>query len=389
MLNKIIGLDRIRHMGKDFHERGNKFYRLLDRYAGIPLVIMGGVLGFRTSSIPRKVKRIGLLKTACIGDTVLIDAISKDLRRTWPQAKQVFFSGRDNFKVAKMLDEIDQVIVLPMNKPWLAAQEVYKAGEFDLWLDFSQWARIDALLTMVARAKCRVGFKTPKQYRHYGYDISIEHRDDIHEVDNYRNLVNVLEVGGQALPVLRGDSHSGENICSLWADVPYVVFHMFPGGSRAYMKEWPRENWLKAALFCLSRGWAVVLTGGRGDYGRARVFANELCGKEMVFNLAGHLPLEQLPALLAKSKLVVSIDTGVMHMASALGSKLIAIHGPTSPLRWGPLNANAKVIMLEKLNCSPCLHLGFEYYCENNYCMQNISAEVVIDAIKLKCSAKC
>ncbi|MCX5890465.1 MAG: glycosyltransferase family 9 protein [Deltaproteobacteria bacterium] len=376
-------------MARPYKERGNKLYRFLDRYVGIPLLYVAALCRIRIPSIPQKPKRIGILKTSCIGDTVLLDAISRDLRGAWPQARQIFFAGRDNSRIADLLEEIDAVIVLPMHRPWAAAKRIYEAGTFDLWLDFSQWARIDALLTMVARAKYKVGFKTPKQYRHYGYDISVEHRHDLHEVDNYRNLVNVLGVGGQALPVLRGDSHLEGTISNLGADVPYVVLHMFPGGSRAYMKEWPRENWLKVALFCLSRGWAVVLTGGGGDYERAQDFANELCSKEMVVNLAGYLPLEQLPSLLGKSKLVVSIDTGVMHMASAVGSRLIAIHGPTSPLRWGPLNSNAKVIRIENLTCSPCLHLGFEYYCDSNYCMQNISAEIVIDVIKSKCSAEC
>ena len=108
--------------------------------------------------------------------------------------------------MAEMLEEIDEVIILPMNRPWAAAKQIYEAGRFDLWLDFSQWARIDALLTLAAKSSCKIGFMTPRQYRHYGYDFRVEHRADVHELENYRNLARVVGVCPQALPRLNGNS---------------------------------------------------------------------------------------------------------------------------------------------------------------------------------------
>ena len=327
-----------------------------------------------------------MLRTACIGDTVLLDGISKDLRNTWPDAKQVLFTGRDNSCVSSMLGEIDEVIVLQMNRPWAAAKKIYESGWFDLWLDFGQWARIDALLSLVARAHLKIGFKTSKQYRHYGYDICIEHRHDVHEIDNFRQMIKVAGVKPQAFPALQLITNLAEIPISFFPDISYVVFHMFPGGSRAEMKKWPLEHWLEVARFCLSEGWAVILTGGPDDFRAAQEFSDKLGRTAKVFNLAGRLSLEQLALLLAKSNFVVSIDTGVMHMASAIGAKLIAIHGPTSSLRWGPLSKEAQVIEPQNLSCSPCLHLGFEYNCPENYCLQNISSKAIIDLIKAEFS---
>lgn len=370
-------------MAKYVQERGNKFYRLVDRYLGIPLVWMAGRFKNNHRPIPPDINRIGILRTSCIGDTVLLEAISRDLRKIWPTAEQVLFAGRDNFQVAEMLETVDEVKVLPMNRPWAAAKKVYEAGRFDVWLDFSQWARIDALLSRVARAGCKIGFKTPKQYRHYGYDKWVEHRNDVHEMENYRNLVRAAGVRSQSLPAFRADSELFETSDVVRPGISYIVLHMFPGGSRAKMKEWPEEHWLEVARFCLRKGLAVVLTGGPGDYARAQNFRDKLGIDEEVFNLAGRLPLKKLPSLLAYAKSVVSIDTGVMHLAAAVGTKLIALHGPTSPRRWGPLSPEAKVIEPQNMSCHPCLQLGFEYKCNKNYCLQNIAAEVVIDAIKL------
>ena len=117
----------------------------MDRYLGIPLVRLSGLFKKHHRSIPADINRIGILRTSCIGDAILLDAVSKDLRAAWPQARQIFFAGRDNYQVGEMLAEIDEVKVLSMSRPWAAAKKVYEAGRFDLWLDFGQWARIDAL----------------------------------------------------------------------------------------------------------------------------------------------------------------------------------------------------------------------------------------------------
>ena len=236
-------------------------------------------------------------------------------------------------------------------------------------------------LTGVARADCKIGFKTHRQCRHYVYDKWVEHRNDIHEIENYRNLLSASGVKSQSLPAFREDLPLLETSSIVKPGIAYIVLHMFAGGSRAYMKEWPEEHWLQLAHFCLSKGWAVVLTGGPGDYAQAQNFRDKLGIDEEVFNLAGHLSLKQLPSLLAQAKLVVSVNTGVMHLAAAVGARLIAIHGPTSPRRWGPLSQHAKVIQPQNMICSPCLHLGFEYKCDKNNCMRSIPAEVVIDII--------
>ncbi len=370
-------------MAKYFKERGNKLYRFLDRYAGIPLAWGSRFLRRKIMETPSGVLRIGMLKTACIGDTVLLDGISKDLRRTWPRARQVLLAGRDNYRVAEMMENIDEIIVLPMNNPWKVAKKIQQAGHFDLWLDFSQWARIDALLTTLGRASCKIGFRTSGQHRHYGYDISIDHQKDIHELQNYRNLIRAVGVKGEALPGLGNFRADVEP--DFTPKTPYAVLHMFPGGSRALMKEWPEKQWVQVAHFCVSNGLTVVLTGGSGDVARAQAFIDKMNGNGLVLNLAGSLQLQQLPKFLSNARIVISVDTGVMHIAAASGAKLIALHGPTSPERWGPLNTDAMVIKPENMDCAPCLHLGFEHKCQKNICLRNISAQEVIDAIKVKC----
>jgi ADP-heptose:LPS heptosyltransferase len=95
-------------------------------------------------------------------------------------------------------------------------------------------------------------------------------------------------------------------------------------------------------------------------------------------NRAG-LSLAATAALLAKARLVVSVNTGVMHLAAAVGVPLIALHGPTSARRWGPVGPRA--IALES-PCDGCgyLDLGFEYSRQPRHCMNAISYRMVHEA---------
>jgi len=70
-----------------------------------------------------------------------------------------------------------------------------------------------------------------------------------------------------------------------------------------------------------------------------------------------------------------------MHLAAASGTKVIALHGPTNSIKWGPYGEK-HITINSSTDCSPCLYLGFEYKCHSNKCMQAITAEDVFDLVK-------
>ena len=83
-------------------------------------------------------------------------------------------------------------------------------------------------------------------------------------------------------------------------------------------------------------GWTTVLTGGRNDIDKSAFLAGELGnGGVQVTDLAGTCSLAQTAALIQRADAVVSVNTGIMHMAAALGTPVVGLDGPTSSLRWG------------------------------------------------------
>ena len=93
--------------------RGNTLARLLDRYLGIPLVFFAGICR-RKRSMPVDPRRIGVLNTAAVGDTVLMSGPLADLRRAYAQAEIVLLTGPSNYEAACLLDGMDRVIKLPI-----------------------------------------------------------------------------------------------------------------------------------------------------------------------------------------------------------------------------------------------------------------------------------
>ena len=362
-------------MGKRYNsERGSELLKFFDRYLGIPLIFTLGYFR-KPKNRYKSLEKIALLKTAAIGDTVLLSAVIRDIKERLPNAQVTLFTCSSNYEIAKIMAEIFSnvsVVKLPI-KNLFKAIFILKQYKFDVWLDFGPWPRINALFSYFSNAKFKIGFKTKGQYRHYIYDATVEHSEDIHEVFNYKNILKQIDINGDKLPQIK----VGVNVKK---EKNLIVFHMFPGGFKSYLKEWPDSYWVQLIDYLTSKGYFITLTGGKGDRERALQVYNACKRKELIDVAAGILSLKDVILLLSKSYLVVSVNTGIMHLAAALNCNLVALHGPTSSKRWGPLNSNSIAIQ-SPLECSPCLNLGFEYRCNENKCMKMISLEMVLEAI--------
>ena len=238
--------------------RGNRMLRKLDRYLGVPLVFCHGMLR-RSQSFPENVRRIGLLNTAAIGDTILMSAPLADIRAAYPASHICLLVGPSNYDAACLLNGGDSIIKLPVFDP-LSAIVLLRSLQLDLLFDFGPWARLNAILSGFSGATFRVGFRTAGQYRHYNYDVAVDHLSDVHELDNYRRLLSDLDLRSTHRPRL-----AIERLQPALDDRPinpYVVFHLWPGGTGSCLKQWPRERWVKLAEHLVDRGFESFLPEG-------------------------------------------------------------------------------------------------------------------------------
>ena len=207
----------------------------------------------------------------------------------------------------------------------------------DILIDFMAWPRIGALLTKLSGAQFTMGFRTDRQYRHFAFDAAVEHSDKVHEFENYVNLLGKLGVDRPSWPRLKPSEAARSRIRSKHPK-PYVVFHPWASGFKKEMREWPIDHWQALAANLLRSGWNVIFTGGPSDAAESKkLVAGVRSDGGGLSDAAGKYSIDEMAALLEASRGVVSVNTGIMHLAAALDAPIVALHGPTSPSQVGTI----------------------------------------------------
>jgi ADP-heptose:LPS heptosyltransferase len=359
-------------------ERGRDGLRRLDRIVGIPAVAVLSILK-RRKQIPTKVSAVGLIALGAIGDTILsVGPAVPVLRQAFPQAKLYLFTSKSNGSIAPLLPPIDEIHVISVTDPIRTVSLLRP----DILIDFGPWPRISAILAALSDASFTVGFKTSGQHRHYAYDLAVEHSGKIHEFENHASLLAAIGVPRPAWPRITPSGGIRRKLREERSK-PYIVCHPWASGFKSEMREWPDRHWQEFAVNVAQQGWEVVFTGGPADVARSKTLVEGIAPSDhenQVHDVAGLYSLDETAALLEGSDSVVTVNTGIMHLAAAIGAPIVALHGPTDPARWGPLSDNARLIAPDSPDVA-YLNLGFEYPKQAQSRMHLIGVDEVVTAL--------
>ena len=151
------------------------------------------------------------------------------------------------------------------------------------------------------------------------------------------------------------------------------------GAAYGAAKRWPEQNFRIVARYWLRRGGVVTVVGSEseraiGDMIREGRPANRC------FNLCGRTSLNYLMVILRNAAMCVANDSGVMHLAAALGTPGVAIFGPTDPAATAPVSEKW-TLLYGKLPCGPC----FRRECADNRCIRAITPAMVLRALRRSC----
>lgn len=253
-------------------KRGSRLNREIDRLVGIPLVVVSGL--FRRKRLPApSPRRIALFSATALGDTFLLAGITRDIRIQMPESEIIMLCGETSRGAGELLPDVDEVLTIPITKPRESLRRLGEMPSFDILIDFAPWARLPALYTAVSNATWTAGFKTSNQHRHFAYDVTVEHSDKIHELDNYRNLAKAAGFPSSSAPLLDitaeqlGEEFSGHS--------KIIVFHPWASGNFSVLREWAADRWIELARK-LSDGvdCLFLITGGPLISKKPTVFGN-------------------------------------------------------------------------------------------------------------------
>jgi heptosyltransferase-2 len=345
-------------------------------------------------------KKILVMRYRFIGDTVLTVPFLRNLRRAEPQAFIAWMVAPGSSDVVKGIPYVDEMIY--WDPVTIHADSRGTHRTFSAKLAFIRELRArgfdkvyvlkrslsSAIIALLTGARERVGFDT--EGRGLLMTTRVPYRHNRHEVQNF-------------LEVLRADGITvADEYLELWTEPKeeeaarklmlnegigagerLVAIHPF---SAVVERGWPLENFAELAQR-LSReaGCRPIVVGGAGD---SETFnqVRHLFG-EGAIDLVGKCTLRETIALLKHCVLFVGNDSGIMHLAAAAGTPLVALFGPQSPVKFGPWSSRAKVIY-KGMKCSPCRQKFFSE-CEPSArmrpaCMEAISVEEVFrESVKI------
>lgn len=231
-----------------------------------------------------------------------------------------------------------------------------------------------ALYVAAAGARLRVGLADGRE----GAPWVLTHRvpvppQPVHAVERYLALAAAVDareaVRDFTIPLGAEDAEAARR---LLADLPRPRVVLHPA-ARWATKLWEVERWRAVAASLAGGGAGVILTGGPSD----TVLAAAICDglHPAPRSLAGCLSLKQLAAVLRAADLMVTVDSGPMHIAAALGTPVVALFGPTDPARTGPVRPGR--VLRRDLPCSPCLERRCRI-AETRRCMRDLDAAEVL-----------
>lgn len=320
-----------------------------------------------------------------LGDAVFSTPVFKTLKSNFPSARISCFCVPRVKRVLESCPFIDEFIVFdekvahfwPWSKWRLINQLRLKSFDIAFLLHRSTTR---GLLTFLAKIPLRVGYCKIKAFLTHPIEFNDQ---DMHRADVYLKVLEDYGLKVQdrtcQLNLNPKDVDSLDALLKgkgLDSNQKIIVLHTSGNWN---LKRWPADQFAQLIVNIHERfKIKVVLSGGHADLDYC-VSINQQANN-LALVLAGETSLGQSLALYCRSEVVVSSDSGPLHLAHSAGCNVIGLFGPTRPEITGPRGMGQARILFNEVGCNkaPCYHLG----CFNNLCMQAITQQDVLEAIK-------
>lgn len=288
------------------------------------------------STIPQS---LCLLRLSALGDVTHVVPLVRTLQRHAPRARLHWVIDKGGFKLLEGLEGV--TFHTYDKKTGLAGMRALRAElpaeGFDALLQMQVALRAN-LLSAFIRARRRIGYDRSRSKDLHGLVINerIPDRPGIHVLDAIGSFCEPLGLKQDAvvwdLPV-PAEAHAWA--AAQWPADGQRTLMISPCSSHE-RRNWYADRYAALADHAATQGWRVVLCGGRSELERRTADAILSAMQAPALDLVGKDTLKQLPALLARADLVVTPDSGPMHIANAMGSAVLGLHAASNPKRSGP-----------------------------------------------------
>ena len=327
-------------------------------------------------------RKILVVKPSSLGDIVHSLPFLNSLKACYPRAEIHWVIAKGLEGLLECHPMVDKLIVInkDMWKKLSRTKDTIKEvtqllknirnEQYDLVADLQGLFR-SGIITMATRAPVRVGFSEAREGSRLFYNIKVKGGRDVHAVERYMKIAGALGCDEKNIlfPFALCDS-KGKTIEEIRSSIK--EYAVIVPGARWATKIWPAENFGRIASLLSVQ---ALVIGSKDDIPIAERVVQSSGGKAV--SLAGKTSLKELIEVMRHARVVISNDSGPLHIAAGFQVPVVAVFGPTSPQRTGPYGAG-NIVIQSDASCAPC----FRKKCRDMRCMTGITVELVFEKMR-------
>lgn len=302
------------------------------------------------------VKKILIFKIGAIGDVLMSTPLVREIRKAFPKAKITYAVGNYSASVLEGNKNIDHLLKFDQNMFFkkniisaLKLRNEINKQKFDIAFVLDKHWSFGLFIKMCG-IPVRVGFDRNREGKYNTHNIVYQQVK--HEIDYYLSLLDAINVKHSKntqidLPLNKKDISFADSFFKKNKLKGKVIGMLIGGGGdnpgeSGAIRKWPTDKYIEL-IQRLAVNYKIILLGGPKD-GELNKDVMKFVKNVNVVNSAGHCNIKQSATLMKKCALIITHDSGPMHMASAVNDMIISIFGPTNPKRKAPLHDKSVAI---------------------------------------------
>lgn len=325
------------------------------------------------------IHRILVIRPGGMGDMILTIPVLQALKSSFPHATIDLVCESRNTSVIPP-GTVSGDLFRYEAEPFRFLRALF-TRRYDVVVDTEQFHHFSALFALMTRAPLRAGFRINPR-RNSLYTHLVDYDLTGFEGDQFMNLLQPLGVQDRGYEL--------EGVLHDWVSPPETVegsrddrVVVISAASTTVYKRWDLDRMVKLVQTLVQdRDFRVILVGGKAERREADLIVQQvgLLGDGRVINRVGDGSVADTATTLSRAGLFVGGDSGLAHLAVAVGTPTVVLFGPSDERKWGHHGPSNKVVR-HALACSPCAMFGYFKSCKNYACMQSITVEDVLRSV--------
>ena len=366
-----------------------RIFKKIDKFIGTPICYLLGLF-VKEKSIPSSetIKKILIIKLIAMGDIIVLFPTVHAIRMKYPNAKIYFLTTPSMKLLLQSSPDIDEIITINLSDKNILFSLVglikkLHSLKLDIAVELTHYYRLVSLVAFLSNIPHRVGFAISGQGRNTMLTKKVNYNDNLHEVESFGTIAEAINAPivdkrliAPTFGTITDDIRYIEQLFNDNMIKNPIIIH---SGTSATVKSrrWPAKKFQQLADELSNKGYNIIFSGSEEEKPIVDKILS-LSAKNHL-NLVGRTTLGQLLQLFRKAKLVISLDTGPMHLAAASSTPTLGLFGANTPKKWGPYGPQHKAIYHGPE--IPCTQQQYGKVCNHpeGYHMQDITVKEVLE----------